>query len=103
MGHFADEMARLKSALGMGFWIGLLVWFGVWASMKGWWLLGHGYPWWGLGIGLLGVLVCIMSVKGVWVVFRLLMGHTTPRLARRDFRNTLSNFVMFARSGVWKD
>jgi hypothetical protein len=103
MSHFGDEMARLKSAVGMGFWIAVLVALGIWMAGKGWWLIGHGTVWIGLVLGLVGVLVCVMCARGVWLVVMLLAGYTTPRLARRDFRNTLSNFVMFARSGVWKD
>jgi len=103
MGHFQDEMGRLKSAMGMGFWIFLLAWLGVWMARKGWWMMGHDWVWTGLGMALLGVLICVMSLRGIWLVLMLLLGRTNPRLARRDFRNTLSNFVMFAKSGMWKE
>ncbi|PZP40314.1 MAG: hypothetical protein DI585_01175 [Pseudomonas fluorescens] len=96
-------VSRFFSALGMAFWVGLLTWFGWWLVAQAWYLMGHGWPLMGIALMVLALFLLLMCVRGVWLVLMLLAGYTTPNLARRDFRNTLANFLMVVKAGSWKE
>lgn len=95
-------VARIWAAFWMCFWIGLMLWGVLWLEGEGRWLMGHNWPFTGLAIALAGLVITVVCGRGLWLVLMLLSGRTSVRLARRDFRNSLANLVMFAKTGLWK-
>lgn len=95
--------SRLWAAIVMGFWIALFVWGAWWLLQRGWWMMGHDWVLTGLAVVLIGGLMLGVCARGVMLVLSLLAGRTTPRLARRDFRNSLADFLMFMKTGLWKE
>lgn len=87
----------------MAFWLCVMVWGAMWLLREGWWLIKIGWFFSGVGVILVGCVVVGVSVRGAWIVLTLLAGRTTPRLARRDFRDSVANLVMFAKTGFWKE
>lgn len=95
--------SRFWAAIIMGFWIGLLTWTAWWLMRTGWWMMGIDWVFIGLAVALLGLLVMAVCGRGIGLVLKLLAGKTTPRLAKRDFRNSLADLLMFMKTGLWKE
>lgn len=96
-------MRRLVSALGMCFWVGLLAIAAWWVVCKGWWMMGHHWELSGLLVVIAGLLMMGVAANGILLIGAVVSGRTTARLAKRDFRNSLANLIMFARTGLWKE
>jgi hypothetical protein len=74
----------------------------VWCVGEGWHMMRAGWIWLGLIVALLGIFWLVLAGRGFWIVGQLASGRISPRLARREFRNTLSNMFMLVKGGVWK-
>lgn len=96
-------LAQVWGAAVMGFWIFLMVAGALWLMRKGWWMMGHDWVFTGLAVAIVGVLLLVVCLRGAWLVLMLLAGRTTGRLARRDFRNSVADLLMFAKTGLWKE
>ena len=96
-------MRRLISVFGMMVWVGLLAFAAWWVVCRGWWLMGHRWELTGLAVTIAGLVMMGMVAHGILLVMSVLSGRTTARLAKRDFRNSLANMIMFARTGLWKE
>jgi hypothetical protein len=96
-------MRRAVSAFGMMFWVGILALAAWWVVCTGWWLMGHHWELSGLAMCLAGLLMMGVAANGILLVISVLCGRTTARLAKRDFRNSMANLIMFARTGLWKE
>lgn len=96
-------VGQILSAAVMGLWIALMAFMAAWMVRKGWWMIGHEWVFTGAALAALGVLWLGVCLRGAWLVLMVLAGRTSGRLARRDFRNSVANMLMFARAGVWKD
>lgn len=87
----------------------LLVWFGVWIYVLvggGHYLVHVALRMGQIGWSMTALLVLLLAFVCVLAGLRLLMlavmlvlGLTTPRLARRDFRNSIANALFFIRTG----
>lgn len=104
MGKHTERTGRLFMA----------IWLGVFSLVFSY----FGFIWvrWSLqelaaehNIRLAAVWFCVSCVllwlafQGLMIVINLLRGRTSPRLAKRDFRNNLSNILMGAKTGMWKE
>lgn len=96
-------MKRIGTAIWMGLWITLMVWGAWWLVREGWWMMQRDWIFTGFAVILVGLLIMVVSGRGIMLVLALLAGQTTPRLAKRDFRNSLANLAMFAKTGLWKE
>lgn len=103
MRFLGQMLAQVWGAAVMGFWIFLMTLGAVWLVRKGWWMMGHDWVFTGLAVLLLGVLLFAVCLRGVWLVLVLLAGRTTGRLARRDFRNSVADLLMFVKTGLWRE
>lgn len=87
----------------------LMVWLVVGAFLAkvlGWW----GLYFWAIQWALVGMALMVPAALGAWVavcagiaLVRLMMGLTTARLARRDFRDSVANLIFRVRSGGQQD
>lgn len=87
----------------MLFWSAMLAWaaYGVWHG--GWWVATHKWELTGLLIVALAVIPLISALHGTWLAVLILTGRSSPRMARRRFRNGLADVVMYAKTGLWKE
>lgn len=96
-----------------GRWL-MAAWLGLWAAgclYVGRWLvesaLGLMRAQWnisGVAVMLVAFVVVILALRLMVPVAELLLGRTSPRLARRDFRDSIANMLFFVRSGgMWKE
>ena len=96
-------LSQIWNACVMAFWLCAMVWFALWVVRQGWALIAHGWFFTGVGVILFGTVVVGVCIRGTWIVLILLAGRTTPRLARRDFRDSVANLLMFAKTGFWRE
>jgi len=87
----------------MLFWSAMLAWaaYGVWKG--GWWIATHNWPLTGLVVVGLALVPLVSALHAAWLALLILLGRTSPRLARRRFRNGLSDVIMYAKTGLWKE
>ena len=94
---------RVSSAFGMMFWVAVTAVLAWWVVCSGWWMMGHHWELSGLAVTIVGLVLMGMAANGILLIINVLTGRTTARLAKRDFRDSVANFIMFARTGLWKE
>ncbi len=87
----------------MLFWSGMLVWlaYGIWQG--GWWVATHKWELTGLAIVALALVPLLSACHGAWLAVQILLGKTSPRMARRKFRNGIADVLMYSKTGLWKE
>ena len=96
-------LSQIWNSAVMALWIGLLAWGAWWMASKGWHLMGRDWVFTGFAMIVVAGLLVLVSVRGSWLVMMLLAGRTTSRLARRDFRDSVADLLMVAKTGLWKE
>ncbi|NBX86601.1 MAG: hypothetical protein EBQ80_05155 [Proteobacteria bacterium] len=98
-----DVGAQIEAIVELGLWLAVGLFF---AKVFGWW----GLYLWAIQWTLVGMAVMVPALVGAWVALwagialvRLMLGMTTARLARRDFRDGVANMVFRMRSGGQRD
>lgn len=96
--------ARLVMAAWLGAWVVGLFFLANqlvhWAVQL--WGIRWGFT--GLALIIIALLIVMLALRLCWPVLGLIFGWESPRLARRDFRDSIANAVFFIKTGgLWKE
>ena len=97
-------LARLVMSAWLGAWVVGIFWLAhklvVWTVAL--WVQRWGFT--GLALLVIAFLLVMLALRLTWPILLLLLGRETPRLARREFRDTISNALFFIKTGgLWKE